>query len=480
MIPKKLVIIGFGAVAKSLVMIMLNQKTSFDGLPIVIIECKDIKNSDTYITLCKKKKFGPITYVNEKMIEQNYVELFDKYIAKITDIEQECNAIVIDVAYRIDTLSLVQECQKRKCLYINTAIDEWIHGPGILYDLKEHILNNMKYDNDKHMTAVMNHGMNPGLVSHFVKMLLKCIVKSSDNTNNIQLYKQNKYNEVAKNLGLTLIQIAERDNQVTHLLSNERTFYNTWSVIGLLDEATIKAEISWGTHEQKIPQGADVSKLKDSGQIYLQQMGYQVRAKTFEPEGGQFTGYCIPHAECYSLVDFLSVKNASTNEVIYRPSAYYTYLIPDTAKLICHYVDYCLDNHGLPHEEHVLRSDEIVCGYDSVGCLIHFGKNGKKYWMGSIVDNDSAKKISGEITGTCIQVGIGVLSCMEWMINNPYQGIIEPEDVNTNFVLSYSKKWLGKFCYKDVTDECNQCGITSDQFSDLLKFPTPMLFNTSI
>jgi len=317
------------------------------------------------------------------------------------------------------------------------------------------------------------------LISHFVKMLLKCIVKSSNDTTNIQLYKQNKYNEVAKNLGLSLIQIAERDNQVTHLLSNENTFYNTWSVIGFLDEAMIRAEISWGTHEQKIPQNADTSKLKESGQIYLQQLGCQVRTTSFEPEGGKFTGYCIPHAECYSLTNFLSVKNMSTSEIIYRPSVYYTYLIPDTAKLICHYVDYCLDNNGLPPNEHVLQSSEISCGYDSVGCLIHFGKNGKKYWLGSIVDNESTKAVSCEITGTCVQVGIGILSCMEWMINNPYKGIIEPEEVDTNFVLLFAQKWLGKFCYKDVTDECIKAGIISDQFSDLLSFPI-MSFSTSM
>jgi homospermidine synthase len=211
-------------------------------------------------------------------------------------------------------------------------------------------------------------------------MILKKLSEKSPNNRLMQLCKIGKYNHVAKELGLTLIQIVERDNQITHLTSNENTFYNTWSVIGLLDETTLRAEVSWGTHEKKIPNDADVSNLDDSCQIRLPLLGNQLRTLSFEPEGGKLTGYCIPHAECYSLANYLQVKDGSKNISVYRPSVYYSYLIPDTAKLISHYLEYCLDDNGLPKEEHVLRSDEIHSGFDSVGCLAFFN-NGKRYWM---------------------------------------------------------------------------------------------------
>lgn len=464
--PKQLVFIGFGAVARSLVTIMLNVDTRIKKLPILIIEPKNLDNSDTYITLCGYMKANklPIKYIRTKLTKENYINIFGNYVKN--------NAIVIDIAYRVNTLDIIIECRKRQCVYVNTAIDEWERSKIPLFTLKKKILAGVTANREMNMTTVLNHGMNPGLVTHFMKFLMKVLAKKSSNDKLIQLCNSGKYNYVAKELGLTLIQIAERDSQTTHLTSNENSFYNTWSIIGLLDESALNAEVSWGTHEKKIPIGADVSDLNDSCQIRLPLLGNQLRTRSFEPEGGKLTGYCIPHAECYSLANFLQVKDVSGNVSIYRPSVYYSYLIPDTAKLITHYMEYCLDDNGFPKEEHVLRSDEILSGFDSVGCLAFFN-NGKRYWIGSTMYNNFAKKYSPEINVTCMQVGISVLACVEWMLLNPNKGLLEPEDVDTAFVLSYCRKWLGKLYCADVTDKC---GLKSDQFSDLMIFPNNVVF----
>ena len=312
-------------------------------------------------------------------------------------------AIIVDLAYRIDTACVIQECQGKHCLYINTAIDNWEHSDKSIFSVKTAILKSVKYPtSEPHMTAVLNHGMNPGLVSHFVKSLLKILARNAS-------IKHQEYNLIARDLGLTLIQIAERDNQRTHLMSTEKTFFNTWSVIGFIDEALLPTEISWGTHEQLLPYSANTKVLEKSSQIILPIPGYQVRTRSYEPKGGEFTGYCIPHVECYSLANFLRVKDT------YHPSVYYSYLIPDTVKLTADYMEYCLDKNYLPQSEHVLRSDEILGGYDSVGCLLFFRQPDqtlKKYWIGTIVTNQMARQISPEINGTCLQVAISVLSCL--------------------------------------------------------------------
>ena len=45
-----------------------------------------------------------------------------------------------------------------------------------------------------------------------------------------------------------------------------------------------------------------------------------MRTHSFEPVGGALIGFNIPHAECYSLVDFLRVGET------YRPGSHYSYL----------------------------------------------------------------------------------------------------------------------------------------------------------
>jgi len=449
------VIIGFGGVAKAFSMILLNSYNSFKKLPLIIFDQLDINESDTYKKLCKIMK---VKFIQIKITKENYKQIFNKYIPK--------HSIVIDLAYRIGTMDIINQCRKHECLYINTSIDDWQPIKKTLIESKQEIINNLD-QNDKPMTSVINHGMNPGIISHLVKYFLKKLTKISKNKIAVEYYKQKKYNYVANELGVNLIQIVERDNQISFVNSNEKFFINTWSVIGLIDEATSNVEISWGTHEKKLPAKC---KITNNGQIVMPLLGYQLRTKSFEPTNGYLTGYCIPHAECYSIADYLQIKSA--NNIIYRPSVYYSYLVPDSAKILFHFIDYCIFDNHLPEKNHVLRSDEIIDGYDSVGCLFYL-RNGKRYWIGSVLNNDFAIKISPEINATCIQVASGVISAILWMLKNPYMGLLEPEELDTTFILSVAKEWLGDLYYKDVTE---LCGLKSDQFSDLLIYPNNVVF----
>jgi homospermidine synthase len=495
--PTQLVLIGFGMVSRTLATIMLQTDSRFARLPIVIIEAKKIVgvaatstnpgssghchydetsdehepesiHSEVFAKLMAAN--SNVTAVNVKLTRDNYQQVFAKYVKN--------GAIVVDLAVRLGTAQLVAECRRRHCVYVNTAIDTWKHTDESLFSLKQSILEQVREADDaagsnekqqQQMTAVFNHGMNPGLVSHFVKYLLR----SLSSRGNDSRAKPQPYNEIARNLGLTLIQIAERDTQTSARLTTEKCFYNTWSVVGFVDEATLPTEISWGTHEAALPYHASKRARKASTQIILPIPGYQVRTRSYEPKGGSFTGYCIPHAEAYSIANYLRVGDT------YNPSVYYSYLVPDTAKLIAHYLDYALNDQHLPKREHVLRSDEISGGYDSVGILAFFRRRPdeplKKYWVGSIVSNDMARAISPEINGTCMQVAISVLACIEWMVANPHRGIVEPEEVDSDFVIDYCRDWLGEFFMANVTAEC--ADIDSDQLSQLLAAPSHILFD---
>lgn len=495
--PTQLVLIGFGMVSRTMMTIMLRLNSRLALLPIVIIEPKQIIPQEKAMppsgagecpVSCKYEKETPdhepevirseifaklmaanknITVVNIALTPDNYREIFEKHVNQ--------NAIVVELAVRLDTASLIQECQRKRCLYVNTAIDTWEYVDDSLFSVKQEVLEKVKYEkNEPKMTAVCNHGMNPGLVSHFVKHLLASLVGKSSDKRLAEWKRAGKYGHIARELGLTLIQIAERDNQTTPYMSSEKCFFNTWSVVGFIDEATLPTEISWGTHERALPYHASTREKKASTQIILPIPAYQVRTQSYEPKGGMFTGYCIPHAEAYSIANALRIGSA------YVPSVYYSYLLPDTAKLMTHYLDYALNKEHLPKREHVLRADEIKGGYDSVGVLVFFrqqqkGKEKafKKYWVGSIVDNEMAKAISPEINCTCMQVGISVLACVEWMLRNPHRGIMEPDEVDTDFIIEFCRDWLGEFYIADVSEKC---AIESDQLAELLTAPNNILF----
>ena len=431
----QLVLIGFGAVCKSFITLVFKVSPHLLSVPILVIEPKSLDTSEIYNEL---KKRSQLTHLQLKLERSNHNEIFESYI--------QDHALVVELAWRIDTDSLVKHCQRKSCLFINTALDNWKHNDKALVEEGHQIMKKEKGTS----TAVLNSGCNPGLSSSLVKKLL----------DNLDPSTKRSHSEKARHLGLTTIQISERDNQVTHLLSREQCFYNTWSVVGLIDEALLPARFSFGTHEKNKPFGATMV-TKKPHQIELQSKCNHTRVKGYEPAGGDYVGTLIEHAEAYSLAEYLRSSDGR-----YSPSVYYSYLINDTGKLACWYMDYCLNKDLLPNEEHVLRSDEIISGYDSCGVLCFFKKQGKLklYWAGSILSNEEAKQHSPEVNATALQVGIHVLATCEWMLMNPEEGVIEPESLDSDYIIDFCRPYLGKLVWCEVTD---QTIIKTDQFTEL-------------
>lgn len=428
---------GYGAVARTLLTLMLREENWLLDLPVIIIENTDSPENETiYNVFGKWNKISEsdnlytstnrnALWINEKITEESY-----QYLFNLGKNIQEINCgIMIELAYRLETYDLINWCVKNNFMYINTAIDKWQldHSKSIA-ELKDKILRHTH--NTKNYTVLLNHGMNPGLISHMVKELL-VILNNTTHTENTN------YAELAKNIGLEVIQISERDTQISKTVRTTRKLYtNTWSVVGLLDELFDPVQIAWGSHEKTLPH--DVVKYVN-GQIILERTADKVTSESYEPNGGELRGYAIPHAETYSLYNMLKTDT-------YNPTIYYSYDVPEGAKEIIRIGESNLNDEGLPEKTYVLKSKDIDSGFDSVGCLF-VCKDGTTHWMGTILDNETAKTLSLEVNATTIQVGISLLAAIIWMINNPFSGIIEPENVDTTFILGYAKikKWLGAF-----------------------------------
>jgi len=104
-------------------------------------------------------------------------------------------------------------------------------------------------------TAVIDHGANPGLISHFVKEALLDIAariifdkKASvqDEEEITQLAKDRDFPRLAKKLGIKVIHCSERDTQIANRPKEVNEFVGTWSIEGLREEGTAPAEIGWG------------------------------------------------------------------------------------------------------------------------------------------------------------------------------------------------------------------------------------------
>lgn len=361
--------------------------------------------------------------------------------------------LFVDLSWNIDTVTIVDWCHHRGVRYINTSVEEWdpyskkLHA-STLYARQQNLKRmTEKWDTRNGPTAVVDHGANPGLVSHFTKQALEQIAKKviteKPNDDRVpQLQKsldRREYNQLAMLTGLRAIHISERDTQIASDPKKVNEFVNTWSVEGFYEEGIAHAELGWGTHERELPDGAFEHSEGPQNQIFLASRGMDTWVRSWVP-CGPIIGMVIRHGEAYSISNSLTVRDDDRNAV-YRPTVHYAYCPTDAAIASLHE----LKMRGLDlQEEQRIMTDEIISGRDELGCLL-LGHDFGAWWVGSLLGIDETRELVGGQNPTTLQVACSVLSCVYWMIRNPNEGFNLPDDLPHDEILEVALPYLGSF-----------------------------------
>ncbi|MGH6893270.1 MAG: saccharopine dehydrogenase C-terminal domain-containing protein, partial [Dongiaceae bacterium] len=215
-------------------------------------------------------------------------------------------------------------------------------------------------------------------------------------------------------------------------------FVNTWSIHGFVSEGLQPAELGWGTHEKRLPADANEHPVGSRCAIYLSQPGCVTQVRSWTPLNGPMIGFCITHGESITLSDYLTVFDGA--RPIYRPTVHYAYHPCDDAVLSVRE----LQMHNFKMQSKVrLLGDEIVAGMDELGALL-MGDFGA-LWYGSQLTIEEARAILGpRFNATSLQIAAPVLAGAMWMIRNPKSGLLEPEDLDQDFVLEVCRPYLGR------------------------------------
>lgn len=425
--------IGYGAVAKCVCHVW-QMISKYNITKAIIIEPTKKKCEDFPMWLNYR-------HIETKLTSQDYEFKLNKLLSRYSTFD-----LVIDLSVYVNGICILDWCQKNKIPYINTALETWeeeIMWPNTndacsplkycrenkesintisnkILQYSQNIIKN-KYKGAS-TTALIDMGQNPGCVSLYVKCALDFLADKYD-------IKFSSYGELANKLGLETIHIAERDSQICNFFANNDIFYNTWSSIGYVEEAIDPVQIGYGSHEGKIP-----TAILIGSQVILPIRGMNMKAKSYEPMGGELVGRLIPHSENNTITNFLTYKD-------YRPSTYYVY---DSSKISQDSLEKLKErNYNMQPNFHVLNSNEIISGFDSVGVLLLF-KDKKSFWFGSIVTNDYVKKISTNINATTIQVAAGVIGGIHWILGNKNMGVCFPEAINNHQeFITFVKPLLG-------------------------------------
>src|SRR5262249_31600271 len=162
--------------------------------------------------------------------------------------------LLIDLAWNIECVEIVQWCHDHGVLYINTSVELWdpYAGAGSKHPTERTLY--WRHMNVRRMaaswkepgpSAVLEHGANPGLISHFTKQALLDIAeravteqkfKGSEKEMIEHHAAAGEFNHLARLLGVKVIHCSERDTQITDRPKEVNEFVNTWSVEGFREE----------------------------------------------------------------------------------------------------------------------------------------------------------------------------------------------------------------------------------------------------
>ncbi len=426
--PGRLIFIGFGSIGQGVLPLIMRHIGGLAADRITIVTADDAGREEA-------GKFG-IKLINHPLTRENFRHVLDPLVGR--------GDFVLNLSVDVSSIALIKLCHEKGALYLDTCIEPWPGGytdPNIPasrrtnYALREEVLELRKgWTNGP--TAVITHGANPGLVSHFVKQALLDIAGATGREGDDPKSREDWAN-LAKDLGIKVIHIAERDTQVSSKPKMPGEFVNTWSVDGFVSEGSQPAELGWGTHERHFPRDGRQYDFGRKSAIYLAQPGCATRVRTWTPDAKHFHGFLITHGESISISDFLSVRQ--NDRVTYRPTVHYAYHPSDNAVLSVH--ELCGRNFQMQEHKRIMMGD-ITTGIDELGVLLAGHAKGA-YWYGSQLSIDEARKLAPYNSATSLQVTVAALAGMIWAIENPAMGIVEPDEIDYRRNLEICRPYLG-------------------------------------
>ena len=361
---------------------------------------------------------------------------------------------LLNLSVDVSSVALVELCRELGALYLDTCVEPWPGGytdPSLTasersnYALRESALA-LARPGAGDPTAVMTHGANPGLVSHFVKQALLNIAEDTGLYTDMPTTRAG-WARLAAALDIMVIHIAERDTQSADIAKQSGEFVNTWSIDGFVGEGNQPAELGWGTHEKALPADGRRHENGCGAAIYLNRRGAATRVRSWTPLEGPFHGFLITHNEAISIADYYTLREGGT--VHYRPTVHYAYHPCDDAVLSLH--ELAGKNWAMQAQQRLMMQ-EITQGIDELGVLL-MGHARGAYWFGSRLSVNEARALVPYNNATSLQVTAAVLGGMVWAIENPDAGVVEADDLDHVRVLDVAEPYLGEVtgAYSDWT-----------------------------
>lgn len=436
----RVLVLGAGAVSRCLLPLLLRH-LEMDFSKLIVMDFEDVRE------LIPETLQAGAQFIQQRITPDNLASTLSQHVGS--------GDTVLNLAWNIDACEIIGWCHDHNTMYLDTSVELWDPYHDIenqpptertLYVRHMALRRMARGWSEPGPTAVVEHGANPGLVSHWAKVGLEDIAKllledeylASRRRSAIEReLSEGDYARLAMHLGVKVIHISERDTQVSDQPKRVGEFVNTWSIAGFHEEGIAPAELGWGTHERRLPPHAQMHRYGPGNQICLSQCGINTFVRSWVPLGGEIIGMVVRHGESFTLSDYLTVWDGDMPR--YRPTVHYAYQPSDAAIASLH--ELRSRNYELQFD-HRIMSNEITDGRDELGVLL-LGHELNGWWVGSQLDIHEARRLAPGQNATTLQVAAAVLGALFWMIQNPRRGLLVPDQLPHREILKIANPYLG-------------------------------------
>jgi homospermidine synthase len=437
---RRVLMVGYGAVAQCTLPILIKE-AHITPRQITVMDFENQRG------LLKPWLARGVKFVQQRVTQANMGTLLGKYLG--------AGDLLIDLAWNIDCCEILEWCHDHGVLYVNTSVELWDPYEHSKTATPQEMTLYWRHLNIRKMlaswktpgpTAVLEHGANPGLISHWTKRGLVDIAKKllaekkakGAAAEKIQdALQTGAFNQLAMQLGVKVIHCSERDTQISDRPKEINEFVNTWSIEGFREEGTTTAEMGWGTHEKTLPPAACTHTSGPKNQICLARMGMNTRVRSWVPHF-DIQGMVVRHGEAFTISDHLTVWKHG--KAVYRPTVHYAYYCCDDAIISLH--ELRCRNYELQPKLRIMN-DEITSGSDILGAFL-MGHTYYGWWTGSDLSIEQSRRLVPHQSATTIQVAISVVAAAMWMMQNPAEGVRVPDQLPHEFILKIADPYLGK------------------------------------
>ena len=416
-------LLGLGVIGESFLRIF-RESGLFDPESFYVIDC-DSSKKERFVNLGGSADHFFACMVNG----ENCTELLAKLNPGDT---------LIDLAENIRNIKLLNYCLAHGVHYLSTADASFNEEDrSVFSNFREFQQAKKKFPPDA-ATSIIEYGMNPGLVSAFVKAAIDDII-GQDSSPYVkehrgrleELTEGGRYAEAAALLKITGIAEVDHDDQKPIIPFEEDVFYTTWNAYACFEECSFHPQIAFGSAED-LHACPRVFRAGEEGCFaMIEGKASDCRVRIWSPQG-IMEGNLTVHEEIYPIRDFLRFRE-------YAPTVYFVYCPCEYARR-----SHALFPNELPKKIHLLRKEEIVSGGESVGMIL-YGEHFHPRYFGCYLLTENAKE-----TATAVQVSASLFAAVQYMQNHPDSGLLFPEDLDHREVLKSASRYLGTYISKEI------------------------------